>query len=245
MEPYIESEAFKRLRKLAELKKIVLGNIEDVKSSDKELIPESIREDLRMRGACPIPKEVLDASIDDGMDATIAHMAKHKAMMLPGEALYHAIGKKDRDVYDSSIKMSLSDILEMIINRPVVSQTQPDHPMELDDFDMPKHVKIIVRMRGISPNMLEKSARDHLGTMEMLDGLQFTYMNGSKESIGAKYAKDHKKEIEKLINDGIIIKVIKILSSGMKTTIYDKTASSDIEDLLFIEMLCGIHKDNV
>lgn len=246
MTPYEKSEAFKRLEKLAELEKVILGNIEDAKDGNGgNIIPESIRRDLKLRGSCPVPKEVLDDTISDGTDATISHMAKHRSIMTPGEALYHAIGKKDRGIYNDSMGMSIGKLLSMIMNKAAVAQTQPETPMKIDDFDMPKHIKVIIRMRGLSPDMLEKSAKDHLGTMELLDGLQFTYMTGNKEKVGAKYAKEHKSVIEKLINDGIIIKVIKILSSGMKTTIYDKTASSDVEDLLYLELLSGIITDDV
>lgn len=246
MKPYEISEAFRRLEKLAELEKVILGNIEDAKDGNEgDIIPASIRRDLKLRGSCPVPKEVLDDTMKDGTDATISHMAKHRALMTPGEALYHSIGKKDRGIYNESMGMSLGKLLSMIMNKAAVSQTQAHTPMKIDDFDMPKHIKIIVRMRGLSPDMLEKSAKDHLGTMELLDGLQFTYSTGSTEKVGAKYAKEHKPEIEKLINDGVIIKVIKILSSGMKTTIYDKTASSDVEDLLYLELLSGIMPDDV
>ncbi len=240
MTPYEKSEAFKRLEKIAELEKRILGNIEDAKDGDDgEYIPESIRKDLKLRGSCPIPKEVLDGTIDEGFDSTISHLSKHRAMMLPGEALYHAIGKKDKGIYNSAINMSLSDILKMIINRAAVSQTQPEMPMHLDRFDEPKHVRIIVRMRGLSPDMLEKSAKSKVDTMDFFDSLQITYMTGRKENLGADYVKEHRKILEKLVNDGVIIKIIKILSSGMKTTIYDKTASSDTEDILYSLMLSG------
>ena len=240
MDRYNKSSEFERLEKLADLEKRILGNIEDTKDdTGSSIIPRMIRNDLNLRGSCPIPKEILDHTIDDGMEETISHLHKHKAMMLPGEALYHAIGKKDTDTYNSAMNMGLGDILKMIINRAAVSQTMADKPMHIDDFDVPKHIKIIVRIRGVAPDMLEKSARDKLGTLEMLDGLQLTYMTGKKEIIGAKFAKEHKANLEMLVNDGVIIKVVKILSSGMKTTIIDKTASSDTDDMLYAEMING------
>lgn len=240
MSPYEMSEAFKRLEKIAELEKIVNGEISDLKDGNNgEYIPDSIREDLRLRGGCPVPKQVLDDAIDDGLDSTIAHLSRHRAMLTPGEALYHAIGNKDFDTYEAARRMSLSDILSMITNKVAVSQTQPDKPMHIDDFDEPRHIRIIVRMRGISPDLLEKSAKDRIGTMEMLDGLQLTYMTGRKETVGRDYVKSHKQTIGKLIDDGIIIKIIKVMSSGMKTTVYNKTASSDVEDMLYLEMLHG------
>lgn len=242
MNPYKESEAFSRLNKLAELEKRILGNIEDAKDGDNgEFIPESIREDLRLRGSCPIPKEVLDETIDDGLSTTISHMHKHRAMMMPGEALYHAIGKKDRSIYNDAINMSLSDILKMVTNRAAVSQTQPDEPMNIEDFDEPKHIRIIVKLRGTSPDLLSKNANYKLKTEGMVRGLELMYMNGRKEVVGADYVNSHKSNIEMFVNDGVIIKIIKLMSSNMKTTIYDKTASSDIDDAMMLDFIKGMH----
>jgi hypothetical protein len=158
-------------------------------------------------------------------------------MLLPGEALYHAIGKKDKELYEATRGISLSDILSMIVNKVAVSQTQPETPMHLDDFDQPKHIRVIVKLRGMSPDMLEKNAKSVLDTMDSFDSFELTYMTGKKEKVGKKYAKANKPVIERLINDGIIIKVVKILSSGMKTTVFDKTASFDEYDEIYLEML--------
>ena len=240
MKPYEESEAFRRLEKLADLEKRILGNIEDAKDDgESNIIPDSIRKDLRLRGSCPVPQKVLDDTIDEGTDSLIAHLNKHRAMITPGEALYHALGVKDEGVYKSSMGATLSDIISMITNRAAVSQTMPDTPMKLDDFDEPKHVRIIVRLRGMSPDMLEKSAKDISDTMNFADSLELTYMTGKKEKVGSKYAKEHKDVIKRLINDGVIIKIVKILSSGIKTTVMDKTAADSLYDDLYIEMLAG------
>ena len=240
MEAYMTSDAFKRLEKLAELEKRVLGNIIDAKDGNEgDFIPDSISRDLRMRGSCPVPKKVLDDTMEDGLDTTISQLHKNRAFFTPGEALYHALGVKDDDIYNGSINMTLHDILSKITNRAAVGATQPETPMELDDFDKPEHIKVIVRMRGMRPDLLEKSAKDYLGSTNIMDSYRLTYMTGREEKIGAKYLKTHKSIIEGLINDGVIIKVIKIMSSGMKTTVYDKTAASSAEDLLYIELLDG------
>ena len=237
-----KSEAFKRLEKLADLEKIVSGRIESAKDTDGDIdIPKPISDDLRLRGSCPLPQKILDDTIDDGLDATIAHLAKHKAMFLPGEALYHAIGIKDPSVYKSALNMTLGDILSMISNKAAVASEDAPSPMSLDDFDVPKHVKVIIRMRGMSPDMLEKSARDKIGTSDLLSSLEITYMNGRVEKIGKRSVSESKDLINKLINDGVIIKVVKLLSSGQKTTLYEKTASSGIDDMLYAEMLKGKH----
>ncbi len=243
MTPYEKSKEFIRLEKIAELEKIILGNIEDAKDgNDGEIIPESVRSSLRDRGASPIPKEVLDKTIDDGLEDTASLLHKHKAMLLPGEALYHAIGKKDNDIYNAATSMRISDILSMITNMPAVSQTRSCKHMDLDDFDEPRHIRIIVKMRGMSPSILSKTAREkiNLGNMDTMDAIQLTYVNGRKEKVGPKYAKEHKAIIEQLINDGVIIKAIKILSGGIKVDVLNKTASSDdIYDKMYIEMIKG------
>jgi len=240
MNNFNKSETFKRLEKLADLEKIVSGKIESIKDSDGSIdIPEPITSDLNMRGSCPIPKKILDDTIDDGLDTTIAHLSKHRAMLLPGEALYHAIGVKDPSIYSAALDMTLGDILSMISNVPAVAQENASTPMKLDDFDVPRHIKIIARMRGMSPDMLEKSARDKLGTSDFLSSLELTYMNGRTEKVGKRSIEESKDLINKLINDGVIIKVVKILSSGQKTVVYNKTASSDVDDALYAEMLRG------
>jgi len=241
MTRYETTEEFKRLEKIAELEKRILGEIKDAKDTEGgALIPESIREAMRVRGNSPVPKAVLDNMMDDGLDSSISHMAKHRVMMTPGEALYQAIGKKDNNTYKGALSMTLGDILSMITNRAAVGQTCANKPMSLDDHDVPKHVKVIIRMRGVSPDMLEKSARSILDTRNAMDSYQFTYSNGQKEKFGSKFVSEHKDNLQRMINDGVIIKVIKLLSSGMKNTVYEKNASSDTEDLLYAELLQGL-----
>ena len=244
MERYQISEAFKRLEKLAELEKRIMGHISDTKGlssiDESNEIPDSIKESLKIRGSYSVPKPILDDMIDDGMDASVSHMHKHKVMMSPGEALYQAIGKKDEGIYRQAMRFPLRKILSMITNRAAVSATCPNKPMNIEDNDEPKHIKIIIEMRGMNPDTLEKTARDILNTRNALDSFQFIYSNGQKEKFGSKYVKEHKTDIQRLINDGVIIKVIKLLSSGMKDTIYEKNASSEVEDLLYAELLKGV-----
>ena len=253
---YLKSKEFIRLEKLAELEKRVDGKIDSVRNSDSDfdaddvlpsssglsgighmrtIIPRMVMRAL-MQKSQPVPTSVLNSCIDDGVDTASAHFSKNSIRISPAEAAYIAIGKKDDSIMDSLSGIKLSDILSMISNRPAVSQYSPGAPMSLDDFDQPKHIKIMIRMKGMSPEELSKTAKDNpLDDSSMFNSMEITMSNGKKMVQGRDALRDNKRRLQELIDDGIIIKIVKLMSGGQKKTVYKKTASdTELDDLLAV-----------
>lgn len=236
---YNKSREFVRLEKLADLEKRILGHVVEAKADDSDdvYIPNCVQHILSLRAATPVPRHDLDSLIDDGLDTAISHLSEHNIMLTPGEALYGAIGRKDDNTYKSALDMKLSDILSLITNRAVVSQTKASVPMQLDDFDRPKYIQRMIILRGMGPDELGKIASNSLNGRDGLTSFEFVLRNGQTEKFGKQFVSANASNVQSLIDDGVIIKVIKLMSNGRKKTVYTKEASSDMNDILYLKML--------
>ncbi len=249
MTPYEKSPEFIRLEKLAELEKRILGSIEQAKDSngpiglssvekeDSSPVPEAIKKVIIIRAKHRLPVGVLNRGIDDGLPSLISHIARHKIMMTPGEALYSAIGKKDESIFDQVKNITLGEILSLIQNKAAVASTCSAKPMHLDDFDVPKHVKVMIKMRGMLPDELHKAASNSTDLRVSVKGFEFEFSNGLVVNHPKGFVKKNSSQIQSLIDDGAIIKVVQLLSSGRERTVFDKTASYDDTDRLYISLL--------
>jgi hypothetical protein len=248
MNPYKKSPEFIRLEKLAELEKIVSGRIEKAKDEngpiglssleqDSDLIPEPIKKVILIRRSISLPIGVMNRAIDEGHDSLLAHIARHKIMLTPGEALYSAMGVKSQDIFDQIKNITIGEILQLIKNKAAVAETCRPPVMRLDDFDVPKHIKAMILMRGMSPDTLYKSARDTGIFSSKVSHIKFEFSNGEEIKKPKKFVEKNQDVIQEMIDDGAIIKVVQILSSGKERTVFDKQASADDEDMLYIEMI--------
>lgn len=163
--------------------------------------------------------------------------------MTPGEALYSAIGKKSPDIFEQIKNITIGEILSLIQNKAAVASSCRPEPMNLDRFDVPRHIKIMRIMRSMSPDELHKQASDRGILSSSVHGFKFEFSNGTEVSKPKSYVHRNKENIQELINDGAIIKVVQILSSGRERTVFDKTASFDEMDELYIEMLAAVHNN--
>ncbi len=251
MTPYEKSPEFIRLEKLAELEKRISGNIEQAKDSDGPIglssiedktsssIPDAIRKVMVIRSKHSLPIGVLNRGIDDGLPSLISHMARHKIMMTPGEAVYSAIGKKSESIFDQVKNITLGEIMSLIQNKAAVASTCGMKPMRLDDFDVPKHVKVMIKMRGMMPDELHKSASSNTDLKASVHGFEFEFSNGLVSKQPKSFVQENSSNIQDLIDDGAIIKVVQLLSSGRERTVFDKTASFDDTDRMYLEMISG------
>lgn len=251
MPPYEISPEFMRLKKIAELEKRISGavtgakdengpiGLKSIDSSPESVIPKTIKRVMIIRGRSPLPLGIMNKIIDGGHDELISHIAKHKIMMTPGEALYSALGRKSPDIFEQIKNITLGEIFSLISNKAAVASTCAPSPMKLDDFDVPKHVKVMIRMRGMMPDELYKDASNTSVYKSEVDGFKFEFSNGAEIRKPKSFVKQNSDTIQDMIDDGAIIKVIQILSSGKERTVFDKTASFDDEDALYIEMLNG------
>lgn len=255
---------FKRLLKLAELEKRIEGTVEKMKDSTGDLdvsdIVENEKKGLSSISSPPvsipamiiaalkakrerISSDTLHSCMDEGIDSTVGHIVKHRIAMSPEDATYLAIGRKDSGIRDSLRGMTISKLLSMITNQSAVSQYEPEKPMSIDDFDQPRHIKVMITMKGISPSELGKTARskrDALKEDTIFDNIEFTLSNGQKVKKSKEQALHDKDKLQQLINDGVIIKVIKLLSSGQRKTVYEKLAEDmDLNDILHLLTYIG------
>lgn len=253
MEPYSKTEEFRRLEKLAELEKRIIGRIERAKDSDgeifglssidnsrRDLVPASIKRIVVIRASSPIPIHALNDGIDDGIDSLASHINRHRIMMTPGEALYTAIGRKDPSIFDEIKNITIGEILGLIQNKAAVASTCAPVHMQLDDFDVPPYVKVMSDMRSMLPDVLYKQASQPLSSP--VESFSFQLSNGVEFNKPKKFVEKHSSNIQKLIDDGAIIRVVQILSSGREKTLYDKTASSGDDDILYVEFLKALHQ---
>ena len=251
MEPYSISEDFRRLQKIAELEKRVSGEISEAKDSDGKIgltsissgadaIPESIKKVIIIRASSSVPHKILDSMIDDGHDMSLAHIAKRKIFMSPGEALYTAIGKKDSSIFDSIKNITLGEILSLVQNKAAVSATCAPSPRHIDDFDVPKHIAPLIVMRSMLPNVLHKQASNSSSLSSKIKDFKFQFSNGMETTQPKTFVRKNADSIQNLIDDGAIIKVVQILSSGNERTIFDKTASFDDYDIMYSVFLNNI-----
>jgi hypothetical protein len=248
MTPYEKSPEFIRLEKLAELEKIVSGSIERAKDSDGEVglssidnkpmqIPDPIKKVIVIRRSINLPIGMMHKAMDEGHDSLLAHISRHKIMMTPGEALYTAMGRKSPDIFEQIKNITIGEILELIQNKAAVASTCRPSPMMLDDFDIPKHISGMIAIRGMKPDTLYKSAKNTDIYDSKVHQIKFEFSNGEEVAKPKKFVESNHKVIQEMIDDGAIIKVVQILSSGKERTVFDKYASADDEDMLYIEMI--------
>ncbi len=247
MKPYEKTEEFRRLEKLADLQKRISGKVEDIKDSNgsiglssldkSDIIPDSIKKVMVIRASMPIPARVLNSGIDDGMPSLISHLSRHKIMMSPGEAMYSAIGRKSNDIFEQVKNLTLGDIFSLIQNKAAVASTCSMKPMGLDEYDVPKYIKTMISLRGMSPDTLHKQASNTGALSAKVDSFKFEFSNGVEATKTKGFVSKNSGQIQDLIDDGAIIKVIQILSSGREKTVFNKTASYDDDDILYAEFL--------
>ena len=243
MSPYEISLEVRRLMKLSGLKKEVSADTLVAKDSQgpvglsgirsiKDDIPEPIANVMRIRARLPIPAEVLHRAMDEGIPSLVSHFTRHRIMMSPGESLYTAMGRKNPDLFESIKNITLGEILSLAQNKAAVASTCALPPMRLDHFDEPRHIRIIAATRGMSPDILSKQAKDN-GLAGNLQAYQFEFASGVEDTQSKDFVKHNSGVIQDMIDDGTIIKVVQLMSTGRQKTIFEKTASFSDEDALF------------
>ncbi len=255
MIPYEKSPEFIRLEKLAELEKTISGEIKSAKDSNGDIglssldnhpmpIPGPIMRVIKIRGKIPLPISVMHDAMDDGHNTLISHISRHKIMMTPGEALYTAMGQKSPDIFDAIRNITIGEILSLVTNKAAVASTCRPSPMVLDDFDVPKHIVTMARLRGMMPDTLHKEASSvDVGPLSpSVHRLKFEFSNGAEVVKPKVFVKQNKDVIQDMIDDGAIIRVVQILSSGRERTVFDKTSSFDETDEMYIEMIGSMHE---
>jgi len=245
MENYKKSNEYKVLEKLADLeKRLEAYNLKakdsngeiGLSSIDKNTVPAPIKRIIIIKKSMPIPLHVMNSAIDDDFDVLLSHMSRHKIMPTPGEALYMALGKKDPFIFDAIKDITIGDILRMARNKAAVAATTCPSPMRLDEFDIPKYIKIMSELRGFAPDELRKEASDSNKFSSSVEKIKFEFSNGNETELSKKYVKRNADDIQRLIDDGAIIRVVQILNSGREHTVY-YNPGINAEDSVYLELL--------
>ncbi len=260
---YNKSKFFKRLEKLAELEKRIAGTIEQARDNEGDVDISSLVNEGKSglssirKTTVSIPKLIasalmqkrrgvntseLNSCIDDGIDATSGHFAKHKISVSPEEAAYIAIGKKDDGIRSALSGLKISDILSMIGNKAAVSEYSPEKSMNIEDYDQPKHIRIMIVAKGMSPGELGKAAstKNPIGQSTIFEAVELELSTGQKVRKNKEQAVHDKTKIQEMVDDGTIIKIIKILSSGQNKVVYNKfAAEASVDDILYLMTYAG------
>jgi len=239
-----------RLLKRASLEKTIEGHIinskgdllnQDIEQMDDPVLG-NIRKIMVIRAHNPLPVRILNNIIDDGMPSLMSYIDKYRLGLTPGEALYLSIGKKDNTIFNSVKSLNLNDILGLIEQKlndiPIHKiMNAPQCPLEpIEEYSMPKHIKVTVIARSMSPSLLMKQASKHKDYKATIEGFRFEFVNGEEDFKPKRFIEHHIDNIQDMIDEGVIVKVVQILGNGKEKVLLDKTASSIDEDYLYAFM---------
>ena len=238
---YRETEDFKALKKLSDLEKRLESDALDGKFRGmvKKSV-EPIKGLMRMRFSTRIPLSDMNETIRSGTDEFASHVHARGIVLRPQEAMYHAIGREDKALYDLLSGITITDIMGMIRNKAAVSQFKCPRNMDIEEPDVPRHISRIMILRSNLPSVIRKEAMDGSAIDDIKDSFEFTTKKGETFVLGSKSVKRDFKQIEKFVNDGVIIKVIRLYHDGKKTGNLIKSASVNIKDSMYLCSLYGL-----
>jgi len=237
---YRETEDFRTLKKLSDLEKRIES--ESIDGKFRGMVRkniEPIKKVVRLRFSTRIPLSDMNESIRSGTDEFASHVHARKIVLRPQEAMYHAIGKEDKALYDLLSGITITDIMGMIRNKAAVRQFKCGNLMSLADHDVPKHISRIMILRSNRPDILRKEALSKEPAPSIKESFEFTNKEGEEFILGAKDVKKNFKNIERYVNDGTIVKVIRLYHNGNRSENLIKEGAVSIEDSLYLSLLYG------
>lgn len=234
---YKQSGDFQYLQKLSDLEKIldthaIAGKTKD--TINRNLAP--VKDIVDARARIRVPLEDLNAAIDSGIEEFAGHVHARKIVLKPQEAMYVSIGEKDKALYNLLDNITLTDIIKMIKNKAAVSQFPCPTPMSIGRNDIPKHISRIMMIRSNSPRVLFKQAKDS----NIAESYRVTMHGGDDIVLGQKFIDENHERVKSLITDGTIIKMVKLYSNGKESDSLVKKAMVDIDDMLYLSLVCQI-----
>jgi hypothetical protein len=242
MVDYRETPDFLTLKKLSDLEKRVENDILGGKFKDMiRKNVEPMKKVVRIRFSTAVPLSDMDESIRSGTDEFASHVHARGIMLKPQEALYHAIGRNgDKALYDLLSGITITDIMSMIRNKAAVSQFRCGRNMDIGESDVPRHIKKIMILRSNLPDILRKEAKLLIDkNPDIRESFEFTTEQGEVFTLGSKSVNKNLKRISKYVDDGTIVKVIKLYHNGKKSTNLIKKADVALEDSLYLSVLYG------
>lgn len=239
---YNETDDFLTLQKLSDLEKRIENDTIDGKFKNmikKDISP--MAKVMKIRFSTRIPIEDMNESIRSGTDEFSSHLHARNIVLKPQEALYHAIGKEDKALYDLLSGITITDIMSMIKNKAAVSQFKCGRNMDISSNDIPRHIGRMMVLRSVLPSVLAKEAEYHIdkGKPDIRELFVLTTDKGESINVGSKSLNRNIEEIEKYVNDGTIIKVIKMYHNGNKSRNLIKKADMNLEDGMYLSLLYG------
>ena len=218
---YDKSDDYKYFEKLAALEKIIEMEVRRGRTaSGANSITTVFKRALKDRQENMLPRVLLDDTIDDGIEEFGGHIKAHGLVLRPDEALYHAIGRKDPEIYEAVRGITISDILPMISNRSMVCSHSCGEPMRIAINDVPIHIEKIAMARSSRIDRIIEQNRSLLKIAKDIDVMyDVTLSDGKKFELGGKFVENDLKRIKKLISDGVIIKMMKIYADGRKENV--------------------------
>jgi len=237
---YRETNDFLTLKKLSDLEKRIESDTLDgkFKGMVKKNI-EPVKGIVRMRFSTRIPLSDMNESIRSGTDEFASHVHARGIVLKPQEALYHAIGREDKALYDLLSGITITDIMGMIRNKASVAQFKCGRNMHISENDVPRHISRIMVLRSNLPEVLRKEALKEEESPDIRESFELTTEKGETFILGSKYVKKNFSQIEKYVNDGTIVKVIKLYHNGNKSSNLIKKAEVDILDSMYLSTLYG------
>lgn len=231
------SNGYEYLKKLADLEKIiesesVAGKTKDTYRRMVSPISPILKERMRVR----IPVDVLNKTIDDGTHDFVSHVHKHKIILRPEEALYHAMGRKDPSLYDMLRGITLGDILDMAKNKHAIKQMSCRGPFDIADNDVPRHIGRIAILRGTSEPVMRKLA---FSEKNMMRTYKIELKGGEDIKLGEKFVRENIESINTMIDDGMIVKVMRMYDNGKGEKTLYKSADVDIRDSIYLSLIYG------
>ena len=225
---YDKSDDYKYLEKLAELERIIEMEVERGKTtSGVNSISTVFNRAIKDRQRNRLSISLLNETIDDGIDEFGGHVKLHGIILRPDEALYHAIGRKDPEIYEAVRGISISDIISMITNRAMVQTHTCGAPMRIAPNDVPIHIEKIAMVRSSRIDRVIEQNKSLPKIAKDLDVMyDVTLKDGKKFQLGGKFVESDLRRMKELVNDGVIIKMIKIYADGRKENVIRKTSGN-------------------
>ena len=221
---YDKTDDYKYFEKLAELEKFIEAEVKQGKvTSGVNSITTVFSRAIKDRQENRLKISLLNDTIDDGIDEFGGHVKLHGLVLRPDEALYHAIGRKDPEIYDAIRGISISDILSMITNKAMVYSHTCGAPMRIATNDVPVHIEKIAMARSSRVDRVMEQNKNLPKVAKDLDVMyDVTVKDGKKFQLGGKFVESDRSRFKELISDGVIIKMIKIYSDGRKENVIRK-----------------------
>ena len=233
---YKETSDYLALKKLSDLEKYVESDTIGARTKQQLMNPiKAIPHVVAMRKPS-LPIDVMNKTIDAGTDELVGHVRARMIILKPQEAMYHAIGKQSKALYELLDGITMTDIIGMIKNKAAVRQYNCPPPMNIAENDVPRHIARMIHFRSVLPSVLTKQALDK-GAM---DAYRVELKDGSNIKISGKFIEKNKKAIQREINDGVILKIIQLYVNGgdgkdVKSLV--KKASISVSDSMYISLL--------